>query len=374
MLEKRLFSSDSLNSNGKKVTFALEDDVTYIYPWSPTKYLLFGKYTEEELKRRKAYNEEQETIIPILKKPSCDSCRHCDDESLETAQNPVVNNNNTAALSFWSDTPANTLEEIQIDEDSPSHPMLPSMAIFSPSQDKDLISNCPTLNSDTTAMPLLMPIQRKKSKKKKMLNTNFSILGKSLSRQKHHHHQDPSDFVESLPRLKTTTNAKSVNKALYGSIKHLDQTSAAPSKSSSTFQNTLTSRFMRIPSIDNNDNQPPDLNYTPPQRKPLIRTQISQRYALNESDFSDIQTLREEDFHSNSDVNNSPKKTRSSLPAIYKNGGKKERKSNATNTIIKQTKKTPALHSPKLMKSCRQQVNSPGAQRNNIFRLQLPRK
>jgi len=52
----------------KHVTFSEVDDVTYIYQWSPTKYLLFGKYTDDELRRREKANNCEQTVKPILKK------------------------------------------------------------------------------------------------------------------------------------------------------------------------------------------------------------------------------------------------------------------------------------------------------------------
>uniref|UniRef100_A0A7M5XLF7 Uncharacterized protein n=1 Tax=Clytia hemisphaerica TaxID=252671 RepID=A0A7M5XLF7_9CNID len=233
----------NLASKSKQVTFSKENDTAYIYPWSPTKYLLYGKYTEEELmeKRKKRKTEQSEqNVVSILKRP-----KNTDEDSSSNATTSGVR----------------LLEEIVMEEANPKHPKLPSMAVFSPNRHKDLLTNIPKDNNTRS---------RAKSKSKKRnikgLDSSFTLIGQTISRTEN----------DGLPQL---PSPKKLNESVFGCLRNIE--------------GVVTSKHNKTPH-DVSYKMPP-ISQVP--RKPLIKTQINKIYTMDTtSNLENLNYLAEEEF------------------------------------------------------------------------------
>lgn len=271
-----LFNQSQTVTSQKQVTFSDRDDVMYIHPWSPTKFLLFGKYTENEIRQLRRYkmSRADQPIVPILKKTDYSGCPEESGYAL--------------------------LKEIVIEESLPRHPLLPSMAIFSPSNQKESITNNPISST-------LKPLKKKKNTKQ-LSSSSFTLVGQQLPVN-----NDP------LPQI----SSKQTNEAYNGCVKNINDLSRS-------------GKFIKMPSICNIDKNA--------RQKPLIKTQISQMYSLDADDLSSVQNLCEEVF--SSDVGRS----RELLPTI-KDTPKINNQNNYSKFIKNKNKRKTQI------KNCKQEIN-----------------
>lgn len=271
-------------AKSKKVSFARNHDVAYIYPWSPTKFLLFGKLSEEQLKRKKSENNEN--IVPILKKSNyveydtlhemrqtLNELKSINEKRIKRPRDQTNSISDSFSLSniFTEYDPPNHLEEINVDELYTVPPILPSMAIFSPNEQKDFLTNAPC--ESLTPPSCLVPIAQNHNYKKQ-LSSSFSLLGHGLD-------NITDEKKSSLPQLATTK----LSEALFGCIRQGEDEHVI-------CYNARPRKYLRMPSIESNDS----FSVTSIHKSSPHRSQISQRYAITESDLENIQHLNEEEF------------------------------------------------------------------------------
>ena len=307
-------------NNSKQVSFSRNgDEVVYIYPWSPTKYLMFGKYTENELElmnRRKRQkvdhttndnnshsgeSEKQKQLTSILKRNHdgwnedniySDSDEEYSDPCLGSETKPLEE------LETTKDSSSSSKQK----EQETNEPFLPSMAIFSPSGTKDLMTNNPTkdvVDPTNDVKRLTMS-----SSNGKMLRSTFEVIGKQRPNKIRTTKRDDtkakldeqdilslsSSSTDSLPLL--LPSPTKLNEAVFGCIKSIDDTRVA----SSNERKVIT---VKMPSIITNGSL----------GKPLIKTSRSsntnnqKRFystinykSRSNKTFDNIQLLREEQF------------------------------------------------------------------------------
>jgi len=338
----------------KHVTFSEVDDVTYIYQWSPTKYLLFGKYTDDELRRREKANNGEQTVKPILKKTHEDVADRHVRIVLKEDNGVMSDSKNSKALPSIDASTQLLEEEIIVEETSPKHPILPSMAIFSPNESvKELISNSPIKEG------AWRPVKKKRKKvnrNQQQLTSNFTLIGGdgiSLRNE-----------ADVLPKLASPPATKPSEATVFGSVKNV-----------STLKTTLSSKYFKMPSIGIGIGESV-------RSKPLIKTQITQRYSLDSDDLDDIQWLTEEAFHMEKFQesmmgNTTEKRTRRPLPLIsdvYTGSNSTFKKNRTFFSSLSQNKSNNATGSPRrgvcdtarsdasagkkklLLRSCKQEV------------------
>ena len=239
------FDSESLIMKPKKVSFSPSDDVAYIYPCSPTKYLLLSNLTTEQLLHRKIKNECKGTI-PILKKP-----RHCVKELFQSEEKvstfEVVCKNQRSKKTVNTLQNNKTLSEI-IENTVRLEPSLPSRAIFSPSNEKNLITN--------------VPIDNKPEKS---------------STKPHNKHLGSKSLFE-----RETLNCVDKNY-----FPHLLSSKLGPSSQGQTLDNEINN-LVKMPSLVQG------CKYY--SKNSSFRSQISQRYTISHNELDHINVLGEEDF------------------------------------------------------------------------------
>ena len=310
------------NKNDRKqVTFSESgDDVVYIFPWSPTKYLLFGKYTENELelmnrkKRQKVdhnsnnqfdrsskqhQNQQQQHLIPILKKNHLhqNEDKNINVQSDEEKDDPFLGSG------------SKPLEEIVVMEENRSflskkkdsaESFLPSMAIFSPSGTKDLLTNGP---KDTEAAKV-----GRTSKNEQMLQSSFEVLGRQRLRQRSScgssqtvkdNDEDnkldkssvfSSSTADGLPLL--LPSPTKLNEAVFGCIKSIDDGGCEGSDGSTKRKKMV----IKMPSIINNGSLAKPLIKTPRALHKRFYSTTNYNSSNSNRSFDNIQLLREEQF------------------------------------------------------------------------------
>ena len=265
MIDKDIFklNDDEVKENPKKVRFSFQDDIAYIYPWSPTKFLLYGKYSEEQLKRKRKKDTKESYVTPILKKT-------------------LVSNDNMPNGNMVEYEELNTLSEINIAETVLID--LPPEAIFSPSKEKNLLTNSPKILGQN---------ELQTAKKIDIEEKNFRKLKrKSLLPDTTHGNPKTIEFMNknALPYL----YSNKVN----GTISTFGK--------DTEFKNDKGS--IQMPSINS---KLEDSFY----RNPIMRSQISQRYAIDENELENIQNLHEEEL-TVGEERNSSNQIRRPLPIL----------------------------------------------------------
>ena len=265
MIDKDIFKlhDDEVKENPKKVRFCFQDDIAYIYPWSPTKFLLYGKYSEEQLKRKRKKDAKESYVTPILKKT-------------------VLSNDNLPNGNIVEYEELNNLNEINIAETVPID--LPPEAIFSPSKEKDLLTKSPKMlgqnEQQTVNKTVIEEKNFRKLKRKSLLPDTTDVNPKTI------------EFM-------------SMNALPYLYSNKVSDTVCAFGKDTELKNNK---RSFQMPSI----NSKLEDSFC---RNPIIRSQISQRYAIDENELQNIQNLHEEEL-TIGEERNSSNQTRRPLPVL----------------------------------------------------------
>ena len=311
MIDKDIFNlNDEMKENPKKVRFSFQDDIAYIYPWSPTKFLLYGKYSEEQLKRKRKKDAKESYITPILKKT-------------------LVINDNLSNGNIVEYGEPNTLNEINFVETVPID--LPPEAIFSPSKEKDLLTNGPKILGQN---------QLQTASKIDIEESNFRKLKrKSLLPDNTHTNPNTIEFMK-----------KNVLPSLY-SNKVVDTTFA----------------FGKDPELKN-DKRSIQMPYINRKLEDSFcqnsRSQISQRYAIDENELENIQNLHEEEL-TVGEERNSSNQTRRPLPILRDKKNIISSNEDSTSKSILNNKRT-SKKQP--LQSINGKINKP-SQKDNLISL-----
>ena len=323
----------------KHVSFAerSEDDVAYIYPWSPTKYLLFGKYTENELemmKRKKhqttehcnnnddqiaprdtrgQQNNEEHHLKPILKRTRKDhkNKKYRKERGEEGSTTSESDNNDNLNLSNQSSSLGSEcfpLEEISICKEEneqnsdKEQSVLPSMVIFSPSEIKDLYTNNrkdigtrdnrkPKPGSALGTVKLKQQQRRRRSQRKIDHNDTIDKNGCTNA--------SSADLLPLIP------SPNRLNEAVFGCIKNIDDMKNHPGSTGDGNDIVTNSKRKKMGVASASPiKMPCIINRGGSQVKPLIKSKLSQRFQsttsynsnTTKSCFDNIQLLREENF------------------------------------------------------------------------------
>ena len=197
-----------------------------------------------------------------------------------------------------------------------NEPFIPSMAIFSPSDSKDLLTNSPAKDVESPAIITGRSSISKPLSNGKLLRSSFEVIGKQrpkkirttkrMDNTKLDEQQDTlslsSSSIESLPLL--LPSPTKLNEAVFGYIKGIDDSSVIVDSSSNERKKVM----VKMPSIINNGSL----------GKPLIKTSRSlhnnnhKRFysttnykSRSNKTFDNIQLLREEQFDEDEDYHTS---------------------------------------------------------------------